>query len=265
MESPVKCVHCGACQSVCQESAIELVEGAFKINRNLCTKCFKCIDVCYAESKQIAGKDMDAESIFEEIKKDRLFYQQFGGGVTFSGGEPLTHSEQLAKIAQMCKAHKINTAIETCGYGKYEDFKKALPYIDSMFIDIKHMDPAIHRKLTGASNEIILSNIKAISTHGIPITVRTPIIPGYNDSAENVAATASFLKDIPNIHEYELLPYHNLGSSKYTSLGVDYALKDVVPPTDEDMKTLVKLANQILQPHGKLCFYTKNNKKEIVI
>ena len=134
-----------------------------------------------------------------------------------------------------------------------------------MFIDIKHMDSRIHKELTGVGNEIILSNIKRISAEGVPITIRTPIVPGYNNSQENIEAIASFIKDLPTVHEYELLPYHNLGASKYASLGRPYDLEDVEPPDDEEMTTLVKLCNQILQPYGKQCFYTKKNKKEIIM
>lgn len=263
MEIPRKCINCGACQNVCPESAISLINGEFKIDRSSCKKCFKCIDICYAESKKLVGYELDVKSLFKEINKDLLFYQIHGGGVTFSGGEPLTQPEFLAEIAEMCKKNGINTSIETCGYGNYEKFKKALPFIDSMFIDIKHMDSSVHKELTGMGNEVILSNIKAISTHDIPITIRTPVVPGYNDSAENIKAIASFIKEIPNIKEYELLAYHGLGTSKYVSLGRTYALKDVMPPSDEQMMELVKLSNQTLRPYDKQAFYTKNNKKEI--
>lgn len=265
MEIPRKCIHCGACQKVCSESAISLTDERFEINRSSCKKCFKCIDVCYAESKKLVGDEKDVQSLFKEINKDRLFYQMNGGGVTFSGGEPLMQPEFLTEIAEMCKKNGISTSIETCGYGNYEKFKEALQFIDSIFIDLKHMDSDIHKKLTGKGNELILRNIKAISTHGIPITIRTPVVPGCNDSVENIKAIASFIKGIPNVIEYELLPYHSLGNSKYASLGIPYALEDVMPPSDNQMIELVKLANQILQPFGRQAFYTKNNKKEIII
>lgn len=265
MEIPRKCIHCGACQRVCPAGAIKLIDGEFVIDREICKSCFQCAEVCYAESKELIGKEMSIDEIFKEVYKDRFHYQQFGGGVTFSGGEPLTFPEFLTELARECKKYKISTAIETCGYGNYEEFKSALDYIDSMFIDLKHMDSEVHKKLTGVSNEKILNNIKAISTHGIPITIRTPIVPGYNDSAENVKAIAEFIKDIPNIQEYELLPYHNLGSNKYASLGRPYSLSDVEPPADEQISELVRLSNQILQSFGKQCFYTKKNKKEIIL
>lgn len=265
MEIPRSCIGCGACAQVCPQGAISLLDGEMLINRELCRKCFKCVDVCYAESKKIAGEEMDVETVFKEVNKDRYFYQQCGGGVTFSGGEPLTQPDFLTELARKCKRNRLNTAIETCGFGSFDSFKEALSYIDSMFIDIKHMDSAVHKRLTGVGNEIILDNIRKISTLGIPITIRTPVIPGCNDSEENIAAIADFIKELPNIQEYELLPYHNLGASKYKSLGIPYTLEDVVPPTDDDIIRLVKLANRILQPYGKQCFYTKKNKKEIMI
>lgn len=264
MEFPNKCIGCGACEKVCPESAISVIDGEYRIDRNLCTKCFKCTDVCYAEAKEVVGEDMDVETLFKEINKDRLFYQRSGGGVTFSGGEPLTHPDFLAEIAKKCKINGINTSMETCGFGNYEKFKKALPYIDSMFIDVKHMDSDVHKKITGVGNEVILDNIRAISTHGIPIIIRTPVIPGYNDSIDNIEAIALFIKDLQNVQGYELLPYHELGSSKYTSLGVPYELGDVASPAEEKIIELVKQLNCILQPYGKQCYYTKNNKKEII-
>ena len=264
MEFPRKCIHCGACQRVCQ-SAISVKDGEFIIDRERCTKCFKCTEVCYAESKEVVGEEMDMDTLFKELNKDRRFYQRSGGGVTFSGGEPLTHPDFLAEIAGKCKRNRINTTIETCGYGNYDEFKKALPFIDSMFIDLKHMDSDVHKRLTGVGNEKILSNTRTISTHGIPITIRTPVVPGCNDSIDNIEAIAAFISELPNVQEYELLSYHNLGSSKYQSLGIPYALEDVKPPAEEDMMELVRRANLILAPHGKQCFYMIKNKKEIVI
>lgn len=265
MEVRRKCIGCGACVKVCPHAAITPGEEELTIDRSICDNCFKCTDVCYADSKQPVGKEMTTEELFKEINKDRMFYQQFGGGVTFSGGEPLTQPKELIAIAKKCKANRINVAIETCGFGNFEEFKEALHYIDEMFFDVKHIDPRIHRQLTGVGNEVILENLKQISTYGIPITIRTPVVPGYNDSEENIAGIATFIKDIPNIQGYELLPYHNLGESKYQSLGRDYELKDVKPPEDEDIIKLVKLANHILQSYGKPCFYTVKNRKEILI
>lgn len=265
MEISRSCIGCDACIRTCPADAIRITPNGPTIDRQTCTLCFRCTDVCYAESKKIVGDELDAESVFREVYKDRFFYQQRGGGVTFSGGEPLTQPEFLTELAIKCKLNRINTTIETCGFGIYEHFKPALDYIDSAFIDIKHIDSSVHKELTGIGNEVILNNIKKISSHGIPITIRTPVVPGYTDSEENISGIANFIKDIPNIQEYELLPYHNLGASKYHSLGRIYALETIPIPNDENIIKLVKLANRILQPYGKQCFYTKKNKKEIVL
>ena len=266
MEFPKKCVGCGECMKVCKLNAIHPdPKAGLKIDRSVCNNCFACADICYAEAKKTCGEEKTAEEIFKEVNKDRFFYEIRGGGVTFSGGEPLTQPELLYQTAKKCKANRLHTTMETCGFGKFEEFEKALDYIDESFFDIKHMDTEVHKELTGVGNEVILSNLKAIAGHGIPVTVRTPVIPGLNDSMENIVATAEFIKDIPNVVEYELLLYHNLGESKYTSLGKPYELHDIVPPTDDDIRPLVKAANQVLKPYGKQCFYTKKNKKEIVL
>ena len=266
MESPSRCIDCGECARVCPEGAIKRdAEGYLRINRDACTDCFKCTDVCYAGSKFISGKDYSVEELYKEIQKDRKFYTLYGGGVTFSGGEPLTYGAYLTKIAKKCQENGINVAIESCGYAKYEDFESALPYIDSMFMDIKHIDKEKHKELTGKGNELILENIRCIAEYGIPITVRTPVIPGYNDTLENIIGIAKFIADVPGIQAYELLPYHNFGESKYKALGMEYGLKDVSAPEDEGVRKLVKSANEILKQHGKTCFYVKDNEKEIVI
>jgi pyruvate formate lyase activating enzyme len=261
MESSVRCIGCSACVDVCPASA---VSGEYRIDRNLCTHCFKCTDICYAESKRVAGRGYTVEDLYKEIEKDRPFYSLYGGGVTFSGGEPLTHGPYLKEIAKKCRANGINVMVESCGCCAYEKYEEALPYIDAMFLDIKHIDPETHKTLTGADNALILDNAKRLSDFGLPITVRTPVIPGYTDAEENIKGIADFVAALPAAREYELLAYHSFGESKYAALGRPYELQNVSPPSDEDMKRLVRLANRILQPHGKQCFYVKDNRKETI-
>lgn len=257
MESPAKCIGCGMCSGRCSENAIG--EGGY-INRSLCPEdCTECADVCYAEAKKIIGEEYEIERLLKEIKKDVPFYNIYGGGVTFSGGEPLMQGEYLTEIVKECRKNKINVAVESCGYGKYDSFKNALPYIDSMFLDIKIFDDEKHKKVTGVGNKEILDNIKRISEYGVPITVRTPIVPGYTDSKNNIVQIAEFIRELPSVKEYELLVYHNLGSSKYAGLGRTYELKDAVPPNDEKMLELVRVANTVLEQSGKECYYTKDN------
>ncbi|MBQ4649770.1 MAG: glycyl-radical enzyme activating protein [Firmicutes bacterium] len=259
-EYPNKCIGCGLCRDRCPQNAIA-ADG--HINRQFCLEeCKNCTDICYAEAKRNIGKDYTIEELYKEIKKDKIFYDIKGGGVTFSGGEPLTHGKYLKEIAEVCQKNRINVCIESCGYSKFEEFKDALPFIDEMFMDIKLIDSQKHKEIIGAGNELILENIRKISEYGIPITIRTPVVPGYTDEPENIAGIAEFISTLPTVKEYELLAYHNLGESKYAALGKEYLLKGVKPPSDEDMIKLVKLANSILNKYGKKCFYMKDNKKE---
>lgn len=266
MESQQKCIGCGACVRTCSEGAVSMQEDGLRIDRSKCVKCFMCAEVCYAGAKYKIGSEYTTEELFREIEKDRVFYEMKGGGVTFSGGEPLMHPEELTAIAQMCAERGIDVGIESCGVGSYEAFKSALPYINSAFMDIKHINSATHKKLTGAGNEVILENIKKIAEYGIPVTIRTPVIPGLNDDEENIGGIAEFLCGIDQIKEYELLPYHQFGINKYRALGRKYLLEDVEPPADEKMRALTGLAGDIFRQHGngKICFYTRDNKKEIL-
>lgn len=258
-----KCIGCGMCRKLCPVSAIGK-DG--KIDRAHCRRnCTVCTDICYAEARKLMGKDYSIDELFQEIKKDKVFYDIKGGGVTFSGGEPLTHGKYLEEIAKKCHENRIDVCVETCGYSRFESFEGALPYIDSMFIDIKLIDSEMHRKVTGFGNEQILENIQKISALGIPLTIRTPVVPGYTNAPENIAEIAKFITALPSVSEYELLVYHDLGSPKYSALGRDYTLNGVKPPTEEEMRTLTKLANDILRPHQKSCFFMKDNRKEGII
>ena len=260
METPNRCINCGKCQAACPASA---VSTDYRIDRTLCTRCFKCVDSCYAESKRVAGKEYTVEELYREIEKDQPFYSLYGGGVTFSGGEPLAQGNYLKEIAKTCRAHGINVIVESCGCCAFEEFEESLPYINSMFLDIKHIDPKTHKTLTGVDNALILKNAERISAGGLPMTIRTPVIPGLTDAEENIRGIADFVASLASAGEYELLAYHNFGESKYAALGRPYELKDVLPPSDDDMKRLVKSAYEILRPHGKQCFYMKDNQKEM--
>lgn len=259
-EYPSKCIGCGMCIRRCPAQAID-IDG--HIDRNFCpNECTECTDICYAEAKKLVGKEYTVDELFREINKDKIFYDIKGGGVTFSGGEPLSHGKYLEEIAKKCKQNHINVCIESCGYSSFDTFKNALPYIDAMFMDVKILDPQKHKEITGKSNELILDNIKKFSDYGMPLTIRTPVVPGYTDSEENIREIAEFVAQLPTVKEYELLRYHNFGESKYGALGRVYDLKGVQPPSDEKMLELTEIANNILNKYDKYSFFMKDNKKE---
>lgn len=250
-----RCVSCMMCIDVCEKKCIYRSDsGRYEINYSLCDGCGKCAEVCFAEARTLMGRKITVQELFEEIKKDQGFFNRSGGGVTFSGGEPLMQPEFLKEIAKLCKENGIKTAMESCGCGDIEKFGPAMKYIDFMYFDVKHMDPEIHKKLTGMSNEMILKNLKGINDMGTTeIVIRTPVIPGYNDSEDNIIATAEMLNDLNMVKGYELLAYHNLGENKYDALGRKYELHNVEKPSTEFMNRLVDKANSVLR--NKKCFY----------
>lgn len=262
METPNRCIGCERCVNSCSQGGIHLTEDGYRTERAVCVNCYKCVDNCFTNARQVTGKEYEVDELYREISKDRVFYAMHGGGVTFSGGEPFTHPEYLTQIVKRCKKGGINVNIETCGMGNFEKFKQALPYVDHIFFDVKHIDPEAHKKITGMSNKVILSNLHKISEKGIPITVRTPIVRGYTDDPENVRAIAEMLLKLPAVKEYELLKYHELGLPKYKALNRDYLLENVEPPSSEEMKTLVRIANKIFRGTNKKCFVVVDNNKE---
>ena len=259
MEAKNRCVGCMVCRDECPAGAIRPDgEGYPRIDRTACQKCFHCTEICYAGSKYIVGREPSVDDLFREIEKDRVFFTKSGGGVTFSGGEPLAQPELLHDIAKRCHEGGIHVMLESCGQANYEMFAPALPYIDAMYFDVKHIDPEIHRQLTGADNRLILENLHKIAAFGVPIIVRTPVIPGYNDSDENIMGIAEMLRSIGRVESYELLAYHKLGESKYHALGRTYPVAEgTEPPSLERMRELVAKANSVLAGSGKTCFYVE--------
>ena len=256
MESESRCIGCMACARECPAEAIKIAENGYpQIDRTRCKRCFHCADICYAGSKHVVGRSNSPDAFFREIEKDRFFFSKSGGGVTFSGGEPLAQPELLHDIAKRCHESGINVMLESCGYARYEQFEKVLQYVDAMYFDVKHIDPEVHKRITGKDNRLILRNLHQISEFGIPIVVRTPVIPGYTDEEKNISGIAELIRSIPKAEGYELLAYHSLGESKYHALGRKYELHGALTPTLERMLELVDLANRVLAGSGKVCFY----------
>lgn len=237
--------HCSRCMTACPQGAITMNQksGLPQIQRVKCMDCteFACTRVCNYEALRISGKEYTVEELMEVIRRDRVFWQG-NGGVTFGGGDPLVQWEFLVKVLEECKKHQIHTAIETEGYAEEAIFLHVLSYIDFAFVDLKHMDPQKHEEKTGVSNERILKNLRALKTSGWKgrIILRTPIIPGFNDSAENARATIAFMKEV-GFFEINLLPFHRMGTSKWEQLGLEYVYRDQPNLTKEDLYSLQQL------------------------
>jgi pyruvate formate lyase activating enzyme len=196
-----------------------------------CTACGQCVAACHYGARELMGKRMSAGEVLSVIKRDQVFYRQSGGGVTFSGGEALAQPAFLRDLVAGCWAAGLPMALETCGHWQWSTAKEILARMDMVFLDIKQMDPVMHRRVTGVDNRLILQNAVRIVREGIPLAIRVPLIPTINDSAENLAATAAFVsEDLVGALGVEVLPYHALGVGKYRSLGLQYKLGHLTPP-----------------------------------
>ncbi|MFX1325794.1 MAG: glycyl-radical enzyme activating protein [Promethearchaeota archaeon] len=242
MRNEVNCKMCGKCMEICPDHLITITdENEIKFDRDRCTNCGKCVETCPNQALKLIGYHVTFEDLFQEVNKDSPFYRRSNGGITVGGGEPTMQIDFVTAFLKRCKQTYINTAIETCGYVKWDKMEDLLRYVDLVYIDIKHMDPEIHKDLTGVSNKMILENAKKISKIKSMI-IRIPVIPGYNDSDENLKATAKFAIDLgENIKRLELLPYHKFGTQTYVRIGMEYKLPDVEPPSEERMLHLKEI------------------------
>lgn len=235
-----KCLGCKSCVSVCEREALSLTSEGLEIRRDLCNHCGECSSVCNAQALVLLGRDMTVEEVLAEVLKDELFYRRSGGGVTFSGGEPLNQSDFILRIAQLCKEHNISAAVETCGSVVWDIFEKVLPSIDLFLYDIKEMDPERHMEYTGVPNDRILENFVKLAGSGKEIIVRIPVVPEYNDRDDNFKMIIDFLQENTPGIRVDLLAYHRLGKTKYERLGLPYTLESVDPPPPSRMEGLEK-------------------------
>ncbi len=247
-----KCIgteECGLCLQACSKGAIKKATSQNKVfvDRKLCINCGECAQDCPAKALEMLGRYMDVNQILEVIQEDTLFYARSGGGITLSGGEPLLQAEFSFELLKEAKARGLDTAIETCGHTKWPNLEKVCEYLDTMFYDIKCIDAEKHKKYTGVSNDMILHNFQKLSGcfPGMPVIVRTPVVPGFNDTEKDISAVIDLIKEIPNV-KYELLPYHRLGEIKYRRLGRNYSFAGVKPPENEKMTILRQLARSAL-------------------
>ncbi len=219
-----KCMHCGRCAKICPKGAIDL-DRENRIDRIKCDRCLKCVDVCPYQALSRSGEMRSAEDVFEEVRRDFLFYLNSHGGITISGGEPLLHHRFTVRLLQLCKQGGMRTALETAGNVQPEVLIEASRYADLILYDVKHMDSGTHKIHTGVPNELILDNLRKLAEASKEkIRVRVPVVPGFNYSAEAIREIASFVGSL-GIRWLDLLPYHGYAEGKYIMLGKHYGLQ----------------------------------------
>ncbi len=233
-----KCIGCKRCFEACPTGALRLVGDARVYDRSLCRLCAACADACYAEALVMEGREATVEEVLEEVEKDRPFYENSGGGMTVSGGEPMLQKEFTEELCRRAKAAGLHVALDTTAHARWEDLRAVLEHVDLVLLDMKDMDPEKHKEFTGADNRLILENARRLRELGKPMWLRIPVVPSCNARLDNMQAAAEFFKDFPNLECVELLPYHRLGESKWERLGMEYKLKGTEPPSEEELAAL---------------------------
>ena len=241
---PEKCIGCDACLAACPRGAHEVAGGRRVFHRDRCTACGACAAVCYSGALVLIGREMSAHEVMAEVLEDRVFYENSGGGVTLSGGEPLCQREFALDILRRARAEGLHTAVETNLAAPWQDVADLAAVTDLFLVDIKMMDPAGHQRWTGEPNDLLLANARRLAGEPVPMVVRTPVVPGVNDTPRQIGAVADFVRDFARLEYYELLPYHPLGTSKYQSLGMAYAMEGLGRPEAGAMRALAAAARE---------------------
>jgi pyruvate formate lyase activating enzyme len=228
---PEKCVGCGECVDCCPEKALCLTSEGVLRRGDKCTSCATCVQVCPALAHEATGRIMSITEIVTEIKKEQPFFDQSGGGITCSGGEPLSQPESLLALLQACGRLGIHRAVDTSGFARTKILLNVARHCELFLYDIKHMDSSVHKRLTGVANGQILSNLKSLCDNGHTIRVRIPLIGGVNDDEKNIQATGAFVAGCKGVQGIDILPYHPSAAAKYRKLGQRYKGKALVAPT----------------------------------
>jgi pyruvate formate lyase activating enzyme len=235
------CKGCGKCLDACTNNAIRRVNGEHRIDYSHCIACGKCKDECYYGALVRYGELATVAKVWDEVRRDKMFYDESGGGITVSGGEPLLRPAFVRELFELSRREGINTCVETCGFADQESLLEIIPATDHFLFDLKQMDPEAHRKHTGQSNGQILKNAALLIQRGANVLFRQPLVPGVNDSIENIEATARFLAGLGNdAAKLELMAYHRMGQSKYRALNMPCTMDGLGAADDEQVEAARK-------------------------
>ena len=232
-----RCLRCGECIEVCP-SGITVLAGEGE-NRGACAGCGRCVDVCPTGARQMIGRELSVEELMAAILRDRLFQEESGGGVTFSGGEPLLQHEFLRKVLCSCRRTGVHTALDTCGFAPSATLLDIASLADLVLFDLKMVDSKLHELSTGVPNELILSNLRELSQAHPCVWLRVPLLPGVNAEPEQLERIARLAASLPGLKQIALLPYHRVGSQKYARLGREIPLPGITPPTSEQLEAAI--------------------------
>lgn len=238
-----KCVGCRACVDVCEPKALSLVGKTVVVDRSRCNGCGACDPVCPVGANTLSGTEMDVEAVLRVVLRDRSYYERTGGGITISGGEPLLQSKPLSELLKRCKAEGISTLIETTANVPWESFLDVLPYTDAFFIDFKHPDAEPLKRGTGATLSLLWENLEKLTEKGVPFTLRTPVIYGFNEDRDVLKRCLQASVALGK-KKHVLLPYHALGSGKYEKLGKEKPLSGHRSMDRTELEDLLPIAEE---------------------
>lgn len=246
---PLRCISpavCGRCLNACHTGAIHLKNGVLCFDSSRCVQCMACVRQCPGQAHVTYGERWSVEDVLRKVEEDRLFYEHSQGGLTLSGGEALAQSEFALALLREARSRHIHTAIETCGHVSWKVLEEACRFLDQLLFDVKSADPQKHKMFTGVDNTLILQNLRLVTEcfPDLPVTVRTPVIPGFNDTGDDIAAIRRLLPGASRLR-YELLPFHRMGEPKYAALGRRYDYAGITPDSEYDarMQELRRIAN----------------------
>ncbi len=231
MLRPNLCMGCLTCKSACPEGAIRANGGSSITDLRKCKACGACVQACYPGAREIVGREWTTAAVLAEIEKDVPFYDESGGGVTFSGGEPLMQPAFLLELLQGCRERGIHTTLDTSGFAPWRVFERVRQQTDLFLYDLKSLEPSAHREYTGVSNRLILSNLQKLAGLRHKMILRVPLVPGFNDHPDHLRRVGGFVSTLPGVQRLDLLPYHTTGVDKYARLGLAHQLAHVSPPS----------------------------------